>query len=618
MSSENGILLVEALYSFKGKNNDELCFRKGDIITVTQREEGGWWEGTLDDKTGWFPSNYTKEHKPPEWQNTQEKLNTLVEDFIEDGGSISPLHGDSDLISPQHSQQQQIYRNLVLKDILESERTHVADLQNLHATHLTALHKSELLSEAEYKQLVGNLEEVIATHTNLVTCLEEQSERPSRDQRIGGAFLTMAPQLQGVHKTYCTNHPRAVCILEKYKDELNSFMECQGAFKPGIMVLTTALSKPFRRLDKYAGMLQEYERHLDEGHPDRGDTQRSSHVYKELASTCGAIRRQKELELEVVTGRVHGWEGGDSLGTLGEVVRMGSVALLPDHRDRYLVLFPATLVMLSVSPRMSAFIFEGNYPLSSIQVTKLEDGEHYKNAFEVSGPIADRIVAVCQTKEDQHLWVDTLTQQCRMARASNFTPHKSSLTSPPVPPAHSTSLVPRQSSVTSITSNTESPSRMQRCAGGKVWSMSCLRPSPPLRPGLSPRDEKRSQRHTKRKDDKWHEDDALILRVIEAYCTSAKTRYTVNSTLLDSPQVLIAEEEKIIIEETHGNQVVMEEKSLVDTVYALKDQVAALLRDYQALKKAFELEQQSSRNLRNILKQHILPGRDDIKWDIEA
>lgn len=54
----------------------------------------------------------------------------------------------------------------------------------------------------------------------------------------------------------------------------------------------------------------------------------------------------------------------------------------------------------------------------------------------MAGPIADRIVAVCQTKEDQHLWVDTLTQQCRMARASNFTPHKSSLTSPPVPPAH--------------------------------------------------------------------------------------------------------------------------------------------------------------------------------------
>lgn len=55
--------IVRAEYSFKGGNNDELCFKKGDIITVTNREEGGWWEGTLDEKTGWFPSNYVKEYK---------------------------------------------------------------------------------------------------------------------------------------------------------------------------------------------------------------------------------------------------------------------------------------------------------------------------------------------------------------------------------------------------------------------------------------------------------------------------------------------------------------------------------------------------------------------------
>ena len=36
----------------------QLCFRKGDAITITQTPEGGWWEGTLSGKTGWFPSNY--------------------------------------------------------------------------------------------------------------------------------------------------------------------------------------------------------------------------------------------------------------------------------------------------------------------------------------------------------------------------------------------------------------------------------------------------------------------------------------------------------------------------------------------------------------------------------
>jgi len=38
--------------------------KKGDIVVVSQKEDGGWWEGTLKDKTGWFPSNYVREYKP--------------------------------------------------------------------------------------------------------------------------------------------------------------------------------------------------------------------------------------------------------------------------------------------------------------------------------------------------------------------------------------------------------------------------------------------------------------------------------------------------------------------------------------------------------------------------
>ena len=35
-------------------------------MTVTQVLDGGWWEGTLNGKTGWFPSNYVKEVKAGE------------------------------------------------------------------------------------------------------------------------------------------------------------------------------------------------------------------------------------------------------------------------------------------------------------------------------------------------------------------------------------------------------------------------------------------------------------------------------------------------------------------------------------------------------------------------
>lgn len=53
---------VKALYSYKGAHNDELTFKKGDVIALTQKVEGGWWEGTLGDTTGWFPANYVIEH----------------------------------------------------------------------------------------------------------------------------------------------------------------------------------------------------------------------------------------------------------------------------------------------------------------------------------------------------------------------------------------------------------------------------------------------------------------------------------------------------------------------------------------------------------------------------
>lgn len=65
--SENGgggLQMVKARFNFKQNNEDELSFNKGEVILVTRQEDGGWWEGTLNGKTGWFPSNYVREIKP--------------------------------------------------------------------------------------------------------------------------------------------------------------------------------------------------------------------------------------------------------------------------------------------------------------------------------------------------------------------------------------------------------------------------------------------------------------------------------------------------------------------------------------------------------------------------
>ena len=60
-------------------------------------------------------------------------------------------------------------------------------------------------------------------------------------------------------------------------------MESAGASSPGVLKLTTSLSMPFTRLDKYSNLLKEVERHTDSAHADRGDTQRAISVYREIA-----------------------------------------------------------------------------------------------------------------------------------------------------------------------------------------------------------------------------------------------------------------------------------------------------------------------------------------------
>ncbi|XP_029038070.1 rho guanine nucleotide exchange factor 6 isoform X1 [Osmia bicornis bicornis] len=395
MSKSDSPKYVTALFSFKGKNNDELCFKKGDVITITQTDEEGWWEGTLHDKTGWFPSNYVKECRVPD-------------------SGVSAVKASPEKIQQESPTHQKLNRDIVLKDIVDSERVNVAELQGLINSFLHPLESANILSKEEYKQLLGNIQEIMEVHQRLLNNLETTMAQGCAS-RVGNLFLTLAPKLKSIHTAYCGNHPRAVCVLDRYRDELNDFMERNGAISPGILVLTTGLSKPFRRLDKYSAMLQELERYTEKNHPDRGDTQRSIVVYREIADRCASIRKQRELALQVLTSGIKGWEG-EELSSLGEILYVGSVTIANgtnglDRRDRYFVLFPTTLLVLSTSPRMSSFVYEGKLPLTGINIIRKEDSEEIRNAFEITGPMIESILVLCTSKEERQRWIELLIQE---------------------------------------------------------------------------------------------------------------------------------------------------------------------------------------------------------------
>ncbi|XP_063648403.1 rho guanine nucleotide exchange factor 7 isoform X9 [Pan troglodytes] len=669
--NSNNQLVVRAKFNFQQTNEDELSFSKGDVIHVTRVEEGGWWEGTLNGRTGWFPSNYVREVKASE-KPVSPKSGTLK----------SPPKGfDTTAINKS-------YYNVVLQNILETENEYSKELQTVLSTYLRPLQTSEKLSSANISYLMGNLEEICSFQQMLVQSLEECTKLPEAQQRVGGCFLNLMPQMKTLYLTYCANHPSAVNVLTEHSEELGEFMETKGASSPGILVLTTGLSKPFMRLDKYPTLLKELERHMEDYHTDRQDIQKSMAAFKNLSAQCQEVRKRKELELQILTEAIRNWEG-DDIKTLGNVTYMSQVLIQcagsEEKNERYLLLFPNVLLMLSASPRMSGFIYQGKLPTTGMTITKLEDSENHRNAFEISGdrhklceccvsgrkgslsPRADsclrisegsmieRILVSCNNQQDLQEWVEHLQKQTKVTSVGNptikphsvpshtlpshaVTPSSKHADSKPAPltPAYHTLPHPSHHGTPHTTINW---GPLEPPKTPKPWSLSCLRPAPPLRPSAalcykedlskSPKTMKKllpkrkperkpsDEEFASRKSTAALEEDAQILKVIEAYCTSAKTRQTLNSSSRkeSAPQVLLPEEEKIIVEETKSNgQTVIEEKSLVDTVYALKDEVQELRQDNKKMKKSLEEEQRARKDLEKLVRK-VLKNMNDPAWD---
>ena len=70
------------------------------------------------------------------------------------------------------------------------------------------------------------------------------------------------------------------------------------------------------------------------------------------------MRRKKELEIEILHGKISGWESDEPLSSLGSLIKLSPVTVGVEKSDQYLLLFTQNLIFLAASPRMSGFIFK--------------------------------------------------------------------------------------------------------------------------------------------------------------------------------------------------------------------------------------------------------------------
>eukprot|EP00041_Stephanoeca_diplocostata_P034110 m.1144312 g.1144312 ORF g.1144312 m.1144312 type:complete len:548 (+) comp24462_c0_seq17:446-2089(+) len=147
MSDKNLNTWCVSKHKFVAGNEDELSFDIGQKIRVVQQPEGGWWEGTLDGRSGWFPANHVASTVDVEdcdecpaitkissisdlWKNltiTEKKLVQKMESFW--GSFLKPLQNVSWL--PQQK------RALLTNDYAKAMAVHKEFLHGLVAETTT-------------------------------------------------------------------------------------------------------------------------------------------------------------------------------------------------------------------------------------------------------------------------------------------------------------------------------------------------------------------------------------------------------------------------------------------------------------------------------------------------
>ncbi|KAK9737904.1 hypothetical protein QE152_g10329 [Popillia japonica] len=118
----------------------------------------------------------------------------------------------------------------------------------------------------------------------------------------------------------------------------------------------------------------------------------------------------------------------------------------------------------------------------------------------------------------------------------------------PLMPTRGMSTSSRQGVTLNESRLTPTPPSHGTLNNNKGWSVSCLRPAPPLSPCLALGSTPNGSPLRINRKSTMYKEDALILEVIEAYCSTGKNRSTVNSVTVSNNGQRTSEVERHVLE----------------------------------------------------------------------
>eukprot|EP00058_Branchiostoma_floridae_P005138 XP_002590626.1 hypothetical protein BRAFLDRAFT_83720 [Branchiostoma floridae] len=267
---------VTAMYDYNAGQDDELSFKAGQTITVIAKEDADWWKGTVEGRTGLFPSNYVR------------PLSDSSQQWAADLNVFEPM-------TPMERQRQgQIH------ELITTEQTYVDDLALVIEVYMKPMREEGILTQQELNTLFINIQEVKTCNSKFNKALRVRKKMSGEGKvihMIGDILCEQLPHMTSYIR-YCSCQLNASTFLQDKHQNDPEFKEfcrigTQDTRTKG-MPLSSFLLKPMQRVTKYPLMLTKILNNTPETHPDHINVKTALERAEELCTQVNEGVREKE------------------------------------------------------------------------------------------------------------------------------------------------------------------------------------------------------------------------------------------------------------------------------------------------------------------------------------
>ncbi|CAH1245346.1 ARHGEF9 [Branchiostoma lanceolatum] len=415
---EDEVTYAEALWDHVTMDPDELAFRAGEVIEVTDLNDKDWWWGCIEDREGWFPAAFVR-------------LRVNQEDTVEDyvakmrqGTSVNLRR-----YSVSFSQNKDQMRSNVVNEILSTERDYIGHLRDIIEGYVKQCRKRpEMFSCETIKTVFGNIEEIYQFQTSFLQTLEHSSRQDLPHlSEVGKCFLQHREGFE-IYSEYCNNHPNAVTELNqimKSKKYRHFFEACRLLQNMIDLALDGFLLTPVQKICKYPLQLAELLKYTKPEHRDYEDVKAALEAMKDVANLINERKRRLENIDKIAAWQqdVEGWEGDDVLDRSSQLIYNGDVRVITTARgkvqDRTLFLFDHQMVFCKKDLlKRDCVAYKERMLTGPCQVKPIPDGKDkelqtsVKNALKLYDMDKEKTYILClKTPEQKMRWQEAFQEE---------------------------------------------------------------------------------------------------------------------------------------------------------------------------------------------------------------